>query len=402
MRTFTYRLNPEDNTKIAAPSDVNEIVRDSQNALETYEKIQQLSTSNEAFSSLNVEKDDTQDLKGFIMNSLEENIQKQIEHRAILFDDTGIVELLIGNNGKAENVQIKCDYLPGQIDFAKYKDFGIEHFMANCDNQKFQNLVTQAAKYGFKLESTPHSAAECQMIFDGMQLEYKITGNPIDFFIPHAYTEQQAFNLIAQRGVAAAKAAAKFGGALAVSVAVAEVLSGNKTVEEAAKDAFKSTAKTFFYGAIGGNTLMSTALGPVVTTAITSVTNGITGVLSTTAVGVKLVVAGTTVVNSASAVTAASAIFKIGGATATAISEVSSLAAAGTYAMGMGQVSAGILALGGSVASALGAVTGGAAIAAGAITTGATAVIGSAAAIAFSPIALAGMGLYGLWKFLRD
>jgi len=402
MRTFTYRLNPEDNTKIADLSDVNEIVRDSQKAVETYENIQQLATSSEAFSSLNNEKDDEQDLKSFIMNSLEENIQKKIEHRAIVFDDNGIVELLIGNDGKEGAIQLQCDYLPGQIDFAKYKELGIEHFMANCDNQKFQNLVTQAAKYGYKLESTSHSAAECQMIFDGMRLEYKITGNPIDFFIPHAYTEQQAFNLIAQRGVTAAKAAAKFGGALAVSVAVAEVLSGNKTIEEAAKDAFKSTAKTFFYSAIGGNTLMSTALGPIVTTAITSVTNGITGVLSTTAVGAKLVVAGTTVVNSASAVTAASAIFKIGGVTATAISEVSSLAAAGTYAMGMGQVSAGIIALGGGVASALGAVTGGAAIATGAITTGATAIIGSTAAAVFSPIALAGMGLYSIWKFLRD
>ena len=402
MRTFTYRLNPEDNTKIADLSDVNEIVRDSQKAVETYQNIQQLSTSSEAFSSLNDEKDDEQDLKSFIMRSLKENIQKQIEHRAILFDDTGIVELLIGNDGKERAIQLQCDYLPGQIDFAKYKEFGIEHFMANCDNQKFQNLVTEAAKYGYKLESTSHSAAECQMLFDGMRLEYKITGSPIDFFIPHAYTEQQAFNLIAQRGVAAAKAAAKFGGALAVSVAVAEVLSGNKTAEEAAKDALKSTAKTFFYSGVAGNMIMSTALGPVVTTAITSVTNGITGAIASTAGGAKLIVAGTTVMNSANAVTAASAIFKIGGVTATAISEVSSLAAAGTYAMGMGQVSAGILALGGGVASALGAVTGGAAIATGAIATGATAIIGSAAAAVFSPIALAGMGLYGIWKFLRD
>ncbi|MBR4151529.1 MAG: hypothetical protein IKT98_01045 [Selenomonadaceae bacterium] len=339
------------------------------------------------------------------MESLEVNVQNQAGHRAIVIDDNGIVELLIGNDGKTENIQIKCDYLPGQIDFVKYKDFGIERFMANCDNQKFQNLVMEAAKYGYKLESTPHSAAECQMIFDGMQLECKITGNPIDFFIPHAYTEQQAFNLIAQRGVAAAKAAAKFGGALAVSVAVAEVLSGNKTMEEAAKDALKSTARTFFYSGVAGNAIMSTALGPIVTTAITSVTNGIAGVLSSTTVGAKLIVAGTTVVNSASAVTAASAIFKIGGVTATAINEVSSLATAGTYAMGMGQVSTGIVALGSGVASALGAVTGGAAIATGAIVTGvttATAVIGSAAAVVFSPIALAGMGLYGIWRALRD
>ena len=343
MNTFTYRLNPEDNTKLADLSDVNEIVRNSEKAVETYEKIQQLSASREDLSSLNADKDDDQGLKSFIMKSLEENIQKEIEHRAVVIDDNGIAELLLGNGGKAENIQIKCNYLPGQIDFAKYKDLGIERFMANCDNQKFQNLVAEAARYGFKLESTPHSSAECQMIFDGMQLEYKITGKAKDFFIPHAYTEQQAFNLIAQRGAAAAKAAAKFGGALAVSVAVAEVLSGNKTMEEAAKDAFKETAKTFFYSTAGGNMVMSTALGPIVTTAITSVTNGIAGVLSTSAVGAKLVVAGTTVANAANA-----------------------------------------------------------AIAAGAVTAGATAVIGGAAAVVFSPIALAGMGLYSIWKFLRD
>ena len=400
MRTFTYRRNPEDDTKIADLAAVTEIVRDSQKAVETYKKIQQLSTLRQELSSLNAARGGAQGLKGFIMESLEANAQNQAGHRAIVIDDNGIADLIITKGGKTETVQIKCGYSPGQIDFAKYKEAGVNRFMLNRDHPKFNEIAAEAKKYGYTLEPTSHSAAECQMISDGMQLEYKITGNPKTFFVPHAYTTQQAFNLIAQRGVAAAQAAAKFGGALAVSVGVAEVLSGNKTMEEAAKDAFNATADATFYGA-AGNMVMSTALGPVVSSAVASVANGIVGTLSSNAVGAKLVVAGTSVVNSASAATAAGAIFKIGGATATAITEVSSLAAAGTYAMGMGAVSSGILALGGGVASALGVVTGGAAIATGFAVSGATAV-GSAAAAVFCPPVALGMALYGLWRFLRD
>ena len=397
MATYTYRRNPEDPTKIADMAAVNSIVNDSKKAVETYEKIQELSTLREELSSLNAARGGSQGLKGFIMESLEANAQNQAGHRAVVIDDNGIADLIINNGGKAETVQIKCGYAPGQIDFAKYKDAGVDRFMLNCDHPKFKEIAAEAEKYGYKLEPTSHSAAECQMISDGMQLEYKITGNPKTFFVPHAYTTQQAFNLIAQRGVAAAQASAKFGGALAVGVGVAEVLSGNKTIEEAAKDAFNATADAAFYGA-AGNMVMSTALGPIVTTAIASTANGIAGAMTSTAVGTKLIVAGSAVVDSASAVTAASAIFKIGGATATAIGEVTSLAASGTYALGMGGVSAGIVSMGSGIATALGAVTGGAAIATGMVTSG---IAAAAGALVCPPVAI-GLALVGLWRFLKD
>lgn len=138
--------------------------------------------------------------------------------------------------------------------------------------------------------------------------------------------------MIAQQWVASCcKAAAKFGGALAVGVCIAEIISGNKTIDEAAKDAFNTTADAAFYGATG-NVVMSTALGPIVTAAIASVADGI----AKTAIGGKLMVAGAVVVDSVSAISAAGAIFAVGGTTATALAEVTSLAAAGTYALGMG------------------------------------------------------------------
>ena len=143
---------------------------------------------------------------------------------------------------------------------------------------------------------------------------------------------------------------------------------------------------------------MSTALGPIVTTAIASTANGIAGAMTSTAVGTKLIVAGSAVVDSASAVTAASAIFKIGGATATAIGEVTSLAASGTYALGMGGVSAGIVSMGSGIATALGAVTGGAAIATGMVTSG---IAAAAGALVCPPVAI-GLALVGLWRFLKD
>lgn len=401
MNTYTYRRNPEDESKIAELSTLEEIVRNSKRAVETYEEIQRLSSLRKELSSLNAARGGTQGLKGFIMESLEANAQNQAGHHALVIDDNGIADLLIENGGKTETVQIKCGYTPGQIDFAKYKEAGINRFMLNRDHPQFVKIAEEAKKYGFDLEPTSHSAAECQMIADGMQLEYKITGNPKTFFVPHAYTTQQAFNLIAQRGVAAAQAAAKFGGALAVSVGIAEVLSGNKTIEEAAKDAFNTTADVAFYGA-AGNMVMSTALGPIVTTAIGSVSNGIMGALSTTAVGTKILVAGTAVADTTSAISAAGVIFKAGGATATAITEVTSLAASGTYALGMGSVASGIISMGSGVATAFSAITGGAAIATGAITTGITTGITTAVSAAFCPPVAIGLALVGLWRFLKD
>ena len=298
------RRNPNDSSKIADMTVVNAIVNDSKKAVETYNKIQELSTLREELSSLNAARGGGQGLKGFIMESLEANAQRQAGPRAIVIDDNGIADLVINNGGKAQTVQIKCGYKPGQIDFSKYKDAGVDRFMLNRDHPQFEKIAEEARQHGYTLEPTQHSAAECQMISDGMQLEYKITGNPKTFFVPHAYTTQQAFDLIAQRGVAGATAAAKFGGALAVGVGVVEVLSGNKSVEDAAKDAFNTTADAAFYGA-AGNMVMSTAPVPIVTTSIASVANGIAG----TAIGTKMLVAGTTVVDAASAASAAGAIF---------------------------------------------------------------------------------------------
>ncbi len=400
MNTYTYRINPDDSTKIADIAAVNSIVSDSKNVYETYNKIQELSKVRNELSSLNVARGGTNGLKGFIMESLEADAQRQAGYRAIVIDDNGIADLVINNGKKSEMVQIKCGYKPGQIDFSKYKDAGIDRFMLNKDHQYFDKIATEAKIYGFDIEATQHSAAECQMMADGMQLEYKITGNPKSFFVPHAYTTQQAFNLIAQRGVAAAQAAAKIGGALAVGVCIAEIISGNKTIDEAAKDAFNTTADAAFYGATG-NVVMSTALGPIVTAAIASVADGI----AKTAIGGKLMVAGAVVVDSVSAISAAGAIFAVGGTTATALAEVTSLAAAGTYALGMGGVSAGIVSIGGGVAAALGTVTGGAAIAVGTVAAGATVVattIGSVASAVFCPPVAIGLAIVGAWRFLRD
>lgn len=400
MDTYTYRLNPDDSTKIADVAAVNSIVSDSKKAVETYNKIQELSKVRSELSSLNVARGGANGFKGFIMESVEAGAQRQAGCRAIVVDDNGIADLIIKNGKKGEMVQIKCGYKPGQIDFAKYKDAGIDRFMLNKDHPQFDKIAAEAKKYGFDLEPTQHSAAECQMIADGMQLEYKITGNPKSFFVPHAYTTQQAFNLIAQRGVAAAQAAAKFGGALAVGIGIAEILSGNKTMDEAAKDAFNATADAAFYGAVG-NMVMSTALGPVVTAAVASVADGI----AKTAIGGKIIVAGAAVVDSVSAVSAAGAIFAVGGTTATALAEVTSLAAVGTYALGMGGVSAGIVSIGGGVAAALGTVTGGAALAVSTVavnaTVAATAISSVASAVFCPPVAI-GLAIVGAWKFLRD
>ena len=106
MATFTYRRNPEDPTKIADIAAVNQIVADSKKAVETYNKIQELSTLQENLSTLNAARGGSQGLKGFIMEALEANAQNQAGRRAIVIDDNGIADLIIEHGGKSETVQI--------------------------------------------------------------------------------------------------------------------------------------------------------------------------------------------------------------------------------------------------------------------------------------------------------
>ena len=404
MKTYTYRRNPEDDSKIADVDVVQKIVEESKKAVETYNEIQKMSRLEHELSALGSSCTNAGALKSFLMDAINDNIKKQVRHRAIVIDDNGFADILIDKNQTTNSAMIKCGYEPGILDLDKYKEFGIERFLLNCNHSQFDEIMQKAKALNLDIIPTGNFAAECQMIADGMELEAKITGNLKSFFIPHAYTTEQAFNLIAQRGVAAAEAAAKFGGALAVAVGIADVLSGNKSPKEAAKDALNSTADDVFYGT-AGSMVMSTALGPVLTTSLTNVANGIAAVARTTAVGKELLVAGTAIANTTSAVSAAGTIFSIGGATATAVTEVSSLAAAGTYAMGMGGVSAGIISLGGGVASALGAITGGAAIATGLATTAGVAAmgaIGAATSAVFCPPVAIGLAAIKVWKWLKD
>ena len=141
MNTYTYRRNPEDSSKIADIAAVQNIVTESQKAVKTYKNIQKLSELQEGLSSLNAARGGTHGLKGFIMEALEANAQNQAGHRAIVIDDNGIADLMIGRGEKAKSIQIKCGYSPGQIDFAKYKKAGIDRIMLNRDHPQFEKIV---------------------------------------------------------------------------------------------------------------------------------------------------------------------------------------------------------------------------------------------------------------------
>ncbi len=166
MATFTYRRNPNDSSKIADMTVVNAIVNDSKKAVETYNKIQELSTLREELSSLNAARGGGQGLKGFIMESLEANAQRQAGHRAIVIDNNGIADLIIDNGGKSQTVQIKCGYTPGQIDFAKYKDAGVDRFMLNRDHPQFDKLAAEAKKIRLRFGA---DAAFCRRVSDDLR-----------------------------------------------------------------------------------------------------------------------------------------------------------------------------------------------------------------------------------------
>ena len=76
-----------------------------------------------------------------------------------------------------------------------------------------------------------------------MHLESKITDNPAAVFFPHAYTKEQAVKLVQFNGIIFVKALAKVGRVVAIGSNFVDVLTGEKTIEEAAKDVAISTAK---------------------------------------------------------------------------------------------------------------------------------------------------------------
>lgn len=292
-------------------------------------------------------------LKKFIRAQIEATAQDgQVRHVQVM-DEDALADLIIEKG--LEHVEVKCEHYLGKDNWQFCKDLAVVYI--NGDQPNFDAVKEQAIAHGIKkVESTLSHAVQCEELSELMRIESKITGNPAAVFFPHAYNKAQAIKLVELNGAVSAKAWAKVGGAVAVGSNFVDVLTGDKTVKEAAKDIATSAAKEILID-YAKSTVIHTAVGqPIFNAAMKcgrkTLLNTV-GKVSTSATGF--------------------AISTIGQVGATASSFVSAAGFTG----------------------AAGAITAG--------TAGITGAVGAAAAFVtpLAPIAIGGAAIYGVGKILK-
>ncbi len=341
-----FRFSVKQGNKLVDMSAVEEVVSLSREA----ERLgKQLETELAAQNADNVQ----DNLKKFIRAQIEATAQDgQIRHVQVM-DEDALADLLIEKG--LEHVEVKCEHYLGKDNWKFCKDLAVVYI--NDEQPNFEAIKEQALAHGIKkVESTLSHAVQCEELSELMRVESKITGNPAAVFFPHAYTKAQAIKLVELNGAVSAKAWAKVGGAVAVGSNFVDVLTGDKTVKEAAKDIATSAAKEILID-YAKSTVIHTAVGqPIFQAAMKC--------------------GGKTLLNTVGRVSTS--------ATGFAISTIGQVGATAS-----------------SFASAVGFTGAASAITAG--TAGITGAVGAAAAFVtpLAPIAIGGAAIYGVGKILK-
>ena len=205
-------------------------------------------------------------LKNFIREQIEATLQDGQTRHVQVMDEDALADLIIEKGAKY--VDVKCESYIGKDNWSLCKDLGVIYI--NDDQaDKFEAMKAKAIEHGIKrVESTVSKAVNCEELSAVMHLESKITGNPAAVFFPHAYTKAQATKLVRFSGVASAKAWAQVGGAVALGSNFVDVITGEKTVKEAAKDVATSLVKDVLID-YAKSQVIATAVGsPIVHSAI--------------------------------------------------------------------------------------------------------------------------------------
>lgn len=341
---FRFSVKGENSDKLVDMNAVEEVVRLSKKAVAVSKRL---------------EKElDAQDADIFVQNELKNFIREQIEasqrdgqtRHIQVIDEDALADLIIEKG--SEYVDVKCESYIGKDNWKLCKDFGILYI--NSDQPDFEELKSKALEYGIKrVEGTISKAVNCEELATVMHLESKITGNPAAVFFPHAYTKEQAIKLVQFNGVISAKAWAKVGGAVAIGSNFVDVLTGEKTVKEAAKDVAISATEEILIDYAKNQVIATAVSQPVVKAAIKKL-GGETAIkaISQTQIGA----AGLTAVSSADALIAAttnkallassglfiSAINGVGGTAAGVVSSVGFTSAAGVISAGTAGLASGI------------------------------------------------------------
>ena len=329
----------------------------------------------------------TQDLDIFVQNELKNFIREQIEASQLdgqtrhvqVIDENALADLIIEKG--SEYVDVKCESYLGRDNWKLCKDFGVLYI--NSDQPDFEELKSKALEYGInRVEGTLSKAVNCEELAAVMHLESKITGNPAAVFFPHAYTTEQAIKLVQFNGVISAKAWAKVGGAVAISSNFVDVLTGKKTVKEAAKDMAISATEEILIDYAKNQVIATAVSQPVVKAAIKK----LGGEAAIKAIGqTQLGAAGLTAVSSADAFIAATTNKALLASSGLVISAINGVGGAAT-----------------GVVSSIGLTSAAGAISAG--TAGLASGIGAATALVtpIAPVVVGGALLYGASKLLEE
>ena len=230
---YRFSVSKTNSDKLVDMTAVEEVVRLSKEAEMLGKQLEAEITAQNA--------DSAQDgLKMFIRSQIEASMSDGLTRHVQIVDEDTLADLIIEKG--LEHVEVKCEYRLGKENWQFCKDLGVLY--VNSDQTDIEAVKERAMAFGVKkIENTLSKAVQCEELTNLMQVESKITGNPAAIFFPHAYNKAQAIKLIQINGAVSAKAWAKVGGAVAIGSNVVSVLTGEKTVKQAAKDMATSAAK---------------------------------------------------------------------------------------------------------------------------------------------------------------
>ncbi len=251
MSGKVFRFEMSQDNRLVDINAAEEIVSLSKEAVETYASLGDAPA------------EENSGLKKFIREQIDavEN-DGQIRHVKVL-DENGLADLVIEKVAGKEFAQIRCEYRRGQEIWNNFVDTA-EIIYLREDSPKFEEMKAEALKFGVQeIKSTICTSAQCEQLAALMHIEEKVSGVAKAVFFPHEYTKEQAIKLIELRGVIPALSCAKIGGAVAIASNVIDVMTGEKTVAEAAGNFAKSYAEEALI-AYAGNEILATAVGQVV------------------------------------------------------------------------------------------------------------------------------------------
>lgn len=312
---------------------VEEVVSLSKNAAELGKQLEAELTAQDAEA--------VQDgLKKFIRSQIEATTGDGQTRHVHVMDEDALADLIIAKG--LEHVEVSCESHIGKDNWELCKDLGVLY--VNSDQSDFDAIKEQALAHGVKkVEGTLSKAVQCAELTELMRVESSITGNPAAVFFPHAYDKAQAIKLVQLNGVVSAKAWAKVGGAVAVGSNVVDVLTGDKTVKQAAQDIATSAAQEVLLDYAKSQIIATAVTQPVVQSAIKRFGgDAVMKAVGQTSLGATAVSAANNVLLSSTGLVAA-AIKSVGGTTAGLVSTVGFTSTAGAITAGTAAVTGGLV-----------------------------------------------------------